>query len=214
MLNFSKYFFQLIPILDFFGVVSFHSFNFASASREVRSRSYRSEYQNQVNEMPLCPQFMIEPFEKWAIYFVGPIAPTSLNKRHIFVCTDFVTKWVEAKVVSFAIAKVVDFLFNAIFTRFGVPREIVTNNGLQFISNLVKGIMEQYKIRHKKSTPYHPHENDQVESTNKVIKSILIKIVNLHKKDWASRLPEALWAYITTWRNITGHTPYELVHGK
>jgi len=36
----------------------------------------------------------------------------------------------------------------------------------------------------------------------------------LHHKDWADRLPEALWAYWTTWRNTTGHTPYELVFGK
>ena len=32
--------------------------------------------------------------------------------------------------------------------------------------------------------------------------------------DWADRLPEALWAYRTSWRNTTGYTPYELVYGK
>ena len=127
---------------------------------------------------------MIEPFEKWAIDFIGPINPTSLSKKHILVCTDFVTKWVEAKAISFATEKVVvDFLFTEIFTRFGVPREIVSDNGPQFISNLVQGVMEQYKIRHRKSTPYHPQENDQVESTNKVIKSILTKTMNMHRKD-------------------------------
>jgi len=50
---------------------------------------------------------MIDPFEKWAIDFIGPINPTSLSKNHIFVCKDFVTKWLEAKVVSFATEKVV-----------------------------------------------------------------------------------------------------------
>ena len=93
--------------------------------------------------MHLCPHVIIEPFEKWAIDFLGPINPTSLNKKHILVCTDFVTKWVEAKVVSFATERlVVDFLFIEIFTRFGVPREIVSDNGPQFISNMVQGVME------------------------------------------------------------------------
>ena len=92
--------------------------------------------------MPLYPQVMIKPFEKWAIYFIGPINPTSLNKNHILVCIYFVTKWVEAKAISFATEKVVvDFLFTEIFTRFGVPREIVSHNGRQFISNLVQGLM-------------------------------------------------------------------------
>ena len=73
---------------------------------------------------------MIKPFEKWAIDFIGPINPTSLSKKHILVFTDFVTKWVEAKAVSFATEKVVvDFIFTEIFTRFGVPREIVSENG-------------------------------------------------------------------------------------
>ena len=53
-----------------------------------------------------------------------------------------------------------------------------------------------------------------MESTNKLLESILTKTVQLHHKDWADRLPEALWAYRTTWRNTTGHTPYQLVYGK
>ena len=66
----------------------------------------------------------------------------------------------EAKVFSFATEKVfVDFLFTKIFTRFSVPREIFFENGPQFISNLVQGVMGQYKIRHRKSTLYHPQEN-------------------------------------------------------
>ena len=80
------------------------------------------------DEMPLQPNVLIEPFEKWALAFVGPINPTSKKKRYILVCTDYVTKWVEAKYVPRAIEQVVvDFLHEDIFTRFGIPREIVTD---------------------------------------------------------------------------------------
>lgn len=66
----------------------------------------------QADEMPLCLQVMLEHFEKWSTDFVGPIAPTSLNQIHILVFTYFVKKWVEDKVVPYAIEKVVvDFLF-------------------------------------------------------------------------------------------------------
>ena len=43
--------------------------------------------------------------------------------------------------------------------------------------------MEDYKIKHRKYTPYHPQENGQVESTNKVIEGILTKTMHLHRKD-------------------------------
>jgi hypothetical protein len=80
------------------------------------------------DQMPLQAQVVIEPFEKWALYFVGPINPASKKKKYILVCTDYVTKWVEAKALSAASEKsVVDFLFNDIFNRFCVPREIVTD---------------------------------------------------------------------------------------
>ena len=78
----------------------------------------------------------------------------------------------------------------------------------------MKELTEKYGIKHCKSSPYHPQANGQVESTNKVVEAILTKTIQLHHKDCADRLPEALWAYRTTWRNTTGHTPYELVYGK
>jgi transposase InsO family protein len=116
------------------------------------------------DEMPLQAQVVIKTFEKWDLDFVGPINPMSCRKKYILVCTDYVTKWVEAKALYSANEQlVVDFLFEEIFTRFGVPREIVTDQGTQFTSNLVKAFTEQYMIKHGKSSPYNPQANRQVE---------------------------------------------------
>jgi hypothetical protein len=46
-----------------------------------------------------------------------------------------------------------------------------------------------------------------VERTNEVIEAILTKNVKENIMDWSQRLPEALWAYRTTWRNTTGLSP-------
>ena len=83
---------------------------------------------------------------------------------------------------------VVEFIYEEIFTRFGVPREIVTDNGTQFTSKLMKELTKKYGINHCKSSPYHPQANGQVESTNKVVESILTKTIQLHYKDWADKL--------------------------
>jgi len=101
------------------------------------------------NEMPLQLQVLIEPFEKQALDFVGLINQPSKQKRYILVCIYHVTKWVEAKELPFATKNVVvSFLFEDIFTRFGVPREIVTDQGTQFTSRVVQKLVEQYKIKH------------------------------------------------------------------
>ena len=41
-----------------------------------------------------------------------------------------------------------------------------------------------------------------------------MKTITSHRRDWAARLPKALWAYRTTWRSTTGYSPYQLVFGK
>ena len=84
---------------------------------------------------------------------------------------------------------VVEFIYEEIFTRFGVPREIVIDQGTQFTPKLMKELTTKYAIRHCKSSPYHPQANGQVESTNKVLESILTKTIHLHHKNWEDRLP-------------------------
>ena len=97
------------------------------------------------DQMPLQPKVMIEPFEKWALDFVGSISPMSCKKKCILVYTDYVTKWVEAKSFLRATEKfVVEFIYEDIFTRFGVPREIVTGQGSQFTSKLMKLLTMKY----------------------------------------------------------------------
>ena len=94
------------------------------------------------DDMPLQPQVqpqvLIETFEKWALDFIGPINPPSKGKRYILVCIDYVTKWMEAKALQRDTRQtLVNFLFEEIFVQFGVPREIVTNQGAQFTSKLM-----------------------------------------------------------------------------
>ena len=121
---------------------------------------------------------MIKPFDKWALDFFWPITPASKGKSYILVCTDYLTKWIEAKALPKATEQAIaDFRYEDIFTRFGIPREIVADQGTQFTSKLIQFLTEQFKIKHRFSTPYHPQANGQVESTNKVMEAILTKTV-------------------------------------
>ena len=114
----------------------------------------------QSHEILIQPQIVLEPFEKWALDFVGSINPSSRHKSYILVCTDYVTKWVEAKALTRATEQAVsNFQFENIFVRFGIPREIVTDGGPQFTSHMIQKLVEKYKIHHRIISRYHLQEN-------------------------------------------------------
>ena len=167
------------------------------------------------DEMPLQPQVTFKPFEKWGMDSLGPTNPPLKQSSYIIVCTDYLTKWAETKAIKATTKeKVAEYLRENIFYKFGYPRELVTDQGSQFTSNLIEDLLSHHKIKHINSTSYHPQANGQIEVTNRAMEEILTKVVSSSRKDWADCLVEATWAYNTTWKNTTGFTPYELVYGK
>ena len=82
-------------------------------------------------------------FAKWGIDFVGPIDPLAhkTHARYIIVATDYVTKWVEAKATQKNDAHTIaaKFIYEYVFTRYGLPIEIVSDRGLHFLNETIDG---------------------------------------------------------------------------
>ncbi|XP_025628495.1 uncharacterized protein [Arachis hypogaea] len=76
------------------------------------------------------------------------------------------------------------------------------------------GLLKKHSIIHKVVTAYHLQTNGQAEVSNREIKRILEKVVKPHRKDWSSRLGDALWAYRTAYKTPIGMGPFRLVYGK
>ena len=156
----------------------------------------------------------VEVFDVWGIDFMGPF-PSSYNNKYILVAVDYVSKWVEAIASPTNDATVVVKMFKSvIFPRFGVPRVVISDGGSHFINKVFEKLLKKNGVRHKVATAYHPQTSGQVEISNREIKSILRKTVGATRKDWSTKLDDALWAYRTTYKTPIGTTPFHLVYGK
>ena len=106
-----------------------------------------------------------------------------------------------------------EFLFEEIITKFGCPLGFVSDQGCHFINDIIRVFTQEFMILHQKSTTYYPQANGQAESSNKVIKIVLTKMVNANQTYWDTKLHATLWAYRTAYKVTTKHTPFSLMFG-
>jgi hypothetical protein len=78
---------------------------------------------------------------------------------------------------------------------------------------MMSELTEKLGLRHENSTPYYPQANGQVEAINKVLITMLRRIIGIHKTSWHTMLFSALWAYRTSVKSAMGFTPFQLVYG-
>jgi hypothetical protein len=136
---------------------------------------------------------------------------------HIFVAVDKFTKWIEVKhAASIITAKVVEFI-KEIMYRFGVPNNIIIDNGTQFTAREFKEFCSYLGIKINYASVSHPQSNNQVELSNNMIlqglKPRIFHSLNPYAGKWVKELPSVLWALRTTLSCATGHTPFSLVYG-
>jgi hypothetical protein len=135
---------------------------------------------------------------------------------HIFIAVDKFTKWIEAKLAaSIAAAMVVEFVSEITYW-FGVPNNIIMDNGTLFTTREFKDFCDGAGIKINYASILHRPSNGQVKQSNDMIlQGLKPRIFNRLKpftRKWME-LPSVLWALRTTSSWDTGKTPFSLVYG-
>ena len=89
---------------------------------------------------------------------------------------DYATRYPEAKALKGISSEEVASALLSIFSRVGVPKEILTDQGRQFTANYMKELMKLLEINHLITTPYHPMCNGLVENFNGTLKQMLRRL--------------------------------------
>ena len=160
--------------------------------------------------MPLIEQ----PFQRIAMDVVGPLPRTQRGNRFILTICDYATRYPEAIALpSVEAPRVAKELVN-LFSHVGIPDEILTDQGTNFMSTMMEEIYRLLHIKRIRTTPYHPQTDGLVERFNGTLKSMLKKFVNRSQKDWDEYLPYLLFAYREVPQETTGFSPFELLYGR
>jgi len=127
---------------------------------------------------------------------IGPITPSSSSgKRYILTLVNYATRYPEAIALSGISTKEVAEALCSIYSRVGVPKQVVHDQGSQFMSEVMAEVSRLLSVQNLVSTPYHPQCNGLVERYNGTLKNMLKKVCAERPKDWDRYIEAVLFAY-------------------
>lgn len=164
--------------------------------------------QNPPEEL-LMTKLPTEAWEKIGIDF------TTFNEHniHLLVVVDYYSRYVELRSMTITDADRTIEALEDIFSTWGFPAMLVSDNGQPFASDKFKRYLEARGIIHDRTTPYTPNQNGEVERQNRGIKKCL-KIAKLGKASWKRSLRNHIIAYNNRIHTTTGKAPSELMTGR
>ena len=144
------------------------------------------------------------PWKRIHIDYAGPF----LNQMFLIV-VDAHSKWPEViQMSSITTSKTVEAL-QVLFAKYGLPEQLVSDNGPQFTSEDFSQFMRGNGIKHIRSAPYHPSSNGLAERFVQTFKRAM-KAGQNDEPSLSTRLSQFLLAYRSTPHATTNTTPGEL----
>ena len=127
---------------------------------------------------------------------------------------DYATRYPEALPLRAATAKAVAKELMLLFSRVGIAREVLTDQGTCFMSRIMKELLSLLQVKQLRTSVYHPQTDGLVERFNKTLKQMLKKAMDTDGKNWDQLLPHVLFAVREVPQASTGFSPFELLYGR
>jgi transposase InsO family protein len=155
------------------------------------------------------------PGEVWGVDVLGPFKASNDGNKYITVWIDHASKWVEAFASKDVTAKVIAAqLTDGIIFRHSAPKKLLSDNGTNWVSKLIREVTSAVDTHKIESTAYRPQTNGLVERFNKTLAKMLSFYVKDNQSDWDRHIQKVLFAYNTSSQRSTKKTPFEMMTGR
>ena len=199
----------------------FHKFFWPGAGADIKRYCkschvcQKSTPKGKIKKAPLVSMPIISvPFSRVAIDLVGPLTPSKRGHKYILTLIDLATRFPEAiPLKHIDTVTIAESLVN-IFSRVGIPKEILSDRGTQFRSDLMNEIHRLLSIKAIFTSPYHACCNGTVERFHAVLKPMLKKLCVEQPQDWDRYIPSVLFAYREVPNDTLKFSPFELLYGR
>jgi hypothetical protein len=155
------------------------------------------------------------PFDTIAMDVLGPLPESNRGNKYVFVVADLFSKFAFAfALASVMSSNIADILVHHIFCVFGIPSRLISDQGSNFTSHLLREITRLLNVQHNVTSAYHPQSDGQVERFNSTLLSMLSHYVDVDQHNWDDHLAAVTFAYNSAVHASTQETPFFLVFGR
>ena len=154
---------------------------------------------------PLHPwEWPTAPWKRIHVDFAGPV-----DGKMLLITTDAHSKWPEVCVMNSTTAARTIAALRNMFARYGIPEQMVSDNGPQFVAEEMRQFLATNGVKHLRSAPYYPATNGAAERLVQTVKRAL-KAGHERGVPLEKTLATFLLQYRTTPHATTGVSPASL----
>jgi len=212
---------------------AFGHFGITAVCANLISRNYwwkgmRKDIQRELSNCDSCNRYTVvrsgfnpamyitssSPWEHIQIDSSVHLPPAPGGYKALLVIIDVFTGFVILRPIKTTSADIVANELWQVCCILGLPKIIQSDNGPEFVNEVIRALVKLVGIEHRFISPYNPRADGKVERSIQTVMSIIKKLLHGYENNWTLFVPFAQLSFNNKYASLTGSTPFSLMFGR